>query len=75
MLGGSVLTTSIALSRGFSVETLTGVTLSWKTEYPEGCSTAIRRVARKMAAVEGGLVGFRDGITAGTLFPDRWTCI
>ena len=34
-------------------------------EYPEGCSTAMRRVARKVAAVEGGLVGFRGGITAG----------
>jgi len=34
-------------------------------EYPEGCSTAIRRVERKVATVEGGLVGFRGGITAG----------
>jgi len=25
-------------------------------EYPEGCSTTIRRVAKKMAVVEGGLV-------------------
>ena len=65
MLGVSVVTTPIAPSRGFSVETLTGVTPSWKTEYPEGCSTAMRRVARKVAAVEGGLVGFRGGITAG----------
>ena len=67
--------TPIAPSRGFSVETLTGATLSWKTEYPEGCSTAIRRVARKVAAVEGGLVWFGSGFTAGTLFLDRWTCI
>ena len=65
MLGVSVVTTPIAPSGGFSVETLTGVTLSWKTEYPEGCSTAMRRVARKVATVEGGLVGFRGGITAG----------
>ena len=57
--------TPIALSGGFSVETLTGVTPSWKTEYPEGCSTAIRRVARKVAAVEGELVWFRGGITTG----------
>ena len=34
-------------------------------EYPEGCSTAIRHVARKMAAMEGGLVFFRGDITAG----------
>ena len=34
-------------------------------EYPEGCSTAIRHVAREVAAVEGGLIGFRDGITMG----------
>jgi len=32
-------------------------------EYPEGCSTAIRHVARKMAAVEGGLVFFGGDIT------------
>ena len=25
-------------------------------EYPEGCSTAMRHVARKVAAMEGGLV-------------------
>ena len=37
----------------------------WKMEYPEGCSTTIRHVVRKMAAMEGGLIGFRDGITAG----------
>jgi len=34
-------------------------------EYPESCSTAIRHVARKVAAMEGGLVGFRGGITTG----------
>jgi len=34
-------------------------------EYLEGCSTAIRRVVKKVAAVEGGLVCFRDDITAG----------
>jgi len=43
-------------------------------EYPDGCSTAIRCVARKVATVEGGLVWFGDGFTAGTLFLDRWTC-
>jgi len=34
-------------------------------EYPEGCTTTIRHVARKVAVVEGGLVGFKGGITAG----------
>ena len=34
-------------------------------EYLEGCSTAMRHVARKVAAVEGGLVWFRDSITVG----------
>ena len=32
-------------------------------EYPEDCSTAIRCVARKVAAVEGRLVCFRGDIT------------
>jgi len=40
-------------------------------EYLEGCSTAMRRVARKVAAVEGGLVWLGGGFTMGTLFPDR----
>ena len=44
-------------------------------EYPEGCSTAIRHVARKMAAVEGRIVWLRDGFTTEMLFLDRWTCI
>ena len=60
--------TPITPSGGFSVETLIGVTLSWKTElnrrvsllwkmeYPDGCSTAMRHVARKVATMEGGLV-------------------
>jgi len=34
-------------------------------EYLEGCSTTIRHVARKVAAVEGRLVFFRGDITAG----------
>jgi len=67
--------TPIAPSRGFSVETLTGATPSWKTEYLESCSTTLRCVARKVVAIEGGLVWFGSGFTAGTLFPDRWTCI
>ena len=61
----------ITLSRGFSVETLTEVSPPWKTEYLEGCSTTMRCVVRKMAAVEGRLVWVRGGFTAGTLFLDR----
>jgi len=34
-------------------------------EYPDGCSTAIRCVARKVAAVEGRLVCFGGDSTAG----------
>jgi len=44
-------------------------------EYLDGCNTAMRYVTRRMAAVEGRLVGSGGGSTAGTLFPDRWTCI
>jgi len=32
-------------------------------EYLDGCSTAIRYVAKKVAAVEGGLVYFRGVFT------------
>ena len=35
----------------------------------------MRRVVRKVAAMEGGLVWFGGGFTMGMLFPDRWTCI
>jgi len=55
MLRVSVVTTPITPSRSFSVEILTGLTLSWKMEYPEGCSTTM----------EGRLVWFRGGITVG----------
>ena len=48
--------TPITLSRGFSIETLTGVTSLWKTEYLDGYSTAIRHVARKVATIEDRLV-------------------
>jgi len=68
--------TPITLSKGFSVETLTGVTPSWKTELnrsisamedriPRGCSTTIRYVARKVATVEGRLVCFEGNSTTG----------
>ena len=67
--------TPIIPSGSFSVETLTGLTPSWKMEYPEGCSTVMRRIVRKVAAVESRLVCVRGGITAGCSFPDRWTCI
>ena len=52
-----------------------GVSLLWKTEYPDGYNTAMRRVARKVATVEGRLVWFGDGFTIGMLFSDKWTCI
>jgi len=34
-------------------------------EYSDGCSTTIRYVARKVAAMEGGLVCFGDDYTMG----------
>ena len=34
---------------GFSVETLTGVSLLWKMEYPNSCSTVRRHVVRKVS--------------------------
>ena len=48
--------TPITPSRGFSVKTLTEVSPPWKTEYLDGCSTTMKCVVRKMAAVEGRLV-------------------
>jgi len=48
--------TSITPSRGFSVETLTEVSLPLKTEYPDGYSTTIIYVVRKVATMESGLV-------------------
>ena len=65
MLRVSVVKTPITLSGSFSVETLTGLTPSWKMEYLKGCSTAIRHVVRKVATVEGRLVYFRGDITVG----------
>ena len=43
---GFSVKTPIILSRGFSVETLTGATLSWKTE-----------LNRSISAVEDGISG------------------
>ena len=37
-------------------------------EYPDGCSTAMRHVARKMAAMEDGLVWFEGDSTVGIYF-------
>jgi len=34
-------------------------------EYSEDCSTTIRHVVRKVAAIEGELVWFGDDITVG----------
>ena len=52
--------TSITPSRGFSVKTLTGVTLSWKTELNQSISTVEDRILRwlqhhhKMCYKKGG---------------------
>jgi len=73
--------TPIAPSGGFSVETLTGVTPSWKTELNRSISAIEDGISRglqhhhEMCCEKGGLVWFRGGFTMGTLFPDRWTCI
>ena len=73
--------TLITPSRGFSVETLTGVTLSWKTKLNRSISTMEDGIPRwlqhhyKMCCEKGRLVWFGDGFTAGTLFPDGETCI
>jgi len=37
-------------------------------EYLDGCSTTMRCVARRVATMEGGLVWFGGGFTAGMLF-------
>jgi len=39
-------------------------------EYPDGYSTAIRHVVRKMATVKGRFVCFGDDFTTGMLFLD-----
>jgi len=43
--------TSIALSRGFSVETLTGATLSWKTELNRSIFCCERQTTQMVAAL------------------------
>ena len=47
----------------------------WKMEYPDSCTTAMRCVVRRVATVEGRLVGSGGGFTVEILFPDRWTYI
>ena len=62
---GFIGKTPITPSRGFSIETLIRVTLSWKMEYLDDCNTTIRHVARKVATMEGRLVCFGDDTTTG----------
>ena len=57
--------TSITPSKGFSVKTLTGVTLSWKTELNRSISAMEDRIPRwlqhhhKMCCEKGGHCGRR----------------
>jgi len=73
--------TPIALSRGFSVETLTGVTPSWKTELNRSIFAVEDRISgglqhcHETCCEKGELVWFGGGFTMGMLFLDRWTCI
>ena len=63
--------TPITPSRGFSVETLTGATPSWKTELNRSISAVEDGIpgglqhCHKMCCEKGRLVGFRGGITTG----------
>jgi len=78
--------TSITLSRGFSVETLTGVTPSWKTKSNRSISAMKDEISgwlqycHKTCCEKGShhgrqLVCFGDDFTMGMLFLDGWTCI
>jgi len=68
---GFIDKTPITLSGGFSVETLTGVTLSWKTELNRSIPAVEDRIPRglqhchKTCCKKGGLVCFGGGTTAG----------
>jgi len=61
----------ITPSRGFSVETLTGVTLSWKTELNRSIFAMEDRIPRglqhchKTCCKKGGLVCFGGDFTMG----------
>jgi len=63
--------TPITPSRGFSVETLTGVTPSWKTELNRSISAMEDRISGwlqhhyKTCCKKGGLVYFGDDFTMG----------
>ena len=73
--------TPITLSRGFSVEILTEVTPSWKTELNRSISAiedgipGCLQYCHKMCCEKGRLVCFEDDFTMEMLFLDRWTCI
>ena len=60
--------TPITLSRGFSIKTLTGVTLSWKTKLNRSISTMENRIPRwlqyyhKTCCKKGGCHGRQDCI-------------
>jgi len=69
--------TPIAPSGGFSVKTLTGATLSWKTELNRSISVVEDGISgrlqhrHKMCCEKGGLICFEDNFTMEMLFPNR----
>ena len=69
MLGVSVVTIPITPSGSFSVETLTGLTPSWKTELNRSISVIEDGIlgglqhCHETCCEKGGLVWFRGGIT------------
>ena len=72
---------SIGDAWGFSIETLTGVTLSWKTKLNRSISVVEDGIPRwlqhchKTCCKKGGLVCFGDDLTVRMLSLDEWTCI
>ena len=68
MLGVSVVTTPIAPSGGFSVETLTEVTPSWKTELNRSISAVEDRIS-------GGLQHCHETCCGKGGRRGRWACI
>ena len=87
MLGVSVVKTSITPSGSFSVETLIGLTPSWKTELNRSISVIEDRIpgglqhCHKTCCEKGGCRGrwaciFLEVTSLqGYSFLDRWTCI
>ena len=59
MLGVFSSKAPITPSRGFSVEILTGVSLLWKTEYPDGYSTVGRHIVRKIGLYNLKMISLR----------------